>query len=284
MQVEPKLKKISTVITDYNLKPKKSLGQNFLLDLNLTEKIVNSMGNLEKYDVLEIGPGPGSLTRSLLSAGARKVVVIEKDEQFLKPLYEISNFYPGRLKVIHGDALMINPRDFLTQPIKIVSNLPYNVGTQILLNLITSESWPPFWKSLTFMFQKEVANRLVAVPRTKSYGRLSIISQWRSTVQILFNIPASSFTPSPKIDSSVVQFSPVTIPDFPAHKQTLEKLVKLSFGQRRKMLRQSLKSVHSDISTELLSIGIDPRSRPEELTVEQFCDLSNKLKHQKFFK
>lgn len=277
MQNKIELEKISEVIEKFNLKPKKALSQNFLLDLNLTERIVKSVGQIDTHDILEIGPGPGSLTRSLLSLGARRVVAIEKDIQFLEPLKEISKAYPGRLIVIHGDALKIQLESVLTPPIKIVSNLPYNVGTQILLNYITAKSWPPFWDSLTLMFQNELAKRLISQPRTKSYGRLSIISQWRSSVKILFTISANSFTPVPKVDSAVVQFKPLKQPNFPTNQNKLEKLVKLAFSQRRKMLRQSLRSSHVDIQKILLELGIKPESRPEELSVKQFCDLTNKL-------
>ena len=274
MQKKYELEKISKVISNYKLKPKKSLSQNFLLDLNLTKKISESVNNLESYDILEIGPGPGALTRSLLSLGARKVVVIEKDAQFLGPLQEISNFYPGRLIIIHGDVLSIDTKKLLKPPIKIVSNLPYNIGTKILINYLTVETWPPFWDSLTFMFQEEVANRLVAIPKTKSYGRLSIITQWRSTVKVLFKVPASAFTPLPKVDSAVVQIVPTKQAHFKTNHQTLQKVVKLAFSQRRKMLRQSLKNLHPEILTILPEVGIDPKSRPEELSIKQFCGLA----------
>jgi 16S rRNA (adenine1518-N6/adenine1519-N6)-dimethyltransferase len=205
------------------------------------------------------------------------VVAIEKDAQFLAPLQEISKFYPGRLDIIHGDALKIDPKPLLTAPIKVVSNLPYNIGTKILLNFITSEKWPPFWETLTFMFQSEVANRIIALPRTKSYGRLSIISQWRSDAKILFKVPATSFFPIPKIESSIVQITPSITHDFNTNQRDLQTVVKLAFGQRRKMLRQSLKRLHPEIQTVLTSIGINPKSRPEELSIQQFCILSQIL-------
>ena len=274
MKKKHELEKIAKVISNYKIKPKKSLSQNFLLDLNLTKKISDSVSNLESCDILEIGPGPGALTRSLLSLGARKVVVIEKDSQFLRPLQEISNFYPGRLTIIHGDVLSLELEQMLRPPIKIVSNLPYNIGTKILLNYLTVETWPPFWDSLTFMFQEEVANRLVALPKTKSYGRLSIITQWRSNVKILFKVPASAFTPVPKVDSAVIQISPSKQAHFKTNHQTLQRVVKLAFSQRRKMLRQSLKKLHPEILTILPKVGIDPQSRPEELSIEQFCGLA----------
>ena len=274
MQKKHELEKISTVISNHKLKPKKSLSQNFLLDLNLTKKIAESVNNLDSCDILEIGPGPGALTRSLLSLGARKVVVIEKDAQFLGPLQEISNFYPERLTIVHGDVLSIEAEKLLRPPIKIVSNLPYNIGTKILINYLTVEKWPPFWESLTFMFQEEVANRLVALPKTKSYGRLSIITQWRSTVEILFKVPATAFKPVPKVESTVVQIIPSKQENSKINHQTLQRVVKLAFNQRRKMLRQSLKNLHPEILNILPKAGIDPKSRPEELSIDQFCELA----------
>ena len=274
MQKKHELEKISTVISNHQLKPKKSLSQNFLLDLNLTKKIAESVNNLDSCDILEIGPGPGALTRSLLSLGARKVVVIEKDAQFLGPLQEISSFYPGRLTIVHGDVLSIEAEKLLKPPIKIVSNLPYNIGTKILINYLTVEKWPPFWESLTFMFQEEVANRLVALPKTKSYGRLSIITQWRSTVEILFKVPATAFKPVPKVESTVVKIIPSKQENFKINLKTLQRVVKLAFNQRRKMLRQSLKNLHPEILTILPKVGIDPKSRPEDLSIEQFCELA----------
>jgi len=274
MQKKHELEKISTVISNHQLKPKKSLSQNFLLDLNLTKKIAESVNNLDSCDILEIGPGPGALTRSLLSLGARKVVVIEKDAQFLGPLQEISNFYPERLTIVHGDVLSIEAEKLLRPPIKIVSNLPYNIGTKILINYLTVEKWPPFWESLTFMFQEEVANRLVALPKTKSYGRLSIITQWRSTVEILFKVPATAFKPVPKVESTVVKIIPSKQENFKINHKTLQRVVKLAFNQRRKMLRQSLKNLHPEILNILPKAGIDPKSRPEELSIDQFCELA----------
>ena len=277
MQTRPKLKKISSVITKYNIKPKKSLSQNFLFDLNLTEQIVRSMGEITGYDIVEIGPGPGSLTRSLLHLGARRVIAVEKDAQFLKPLEELSEAYPGRLKVIHNDFLLINPKTFTQSPIKVVSNLPYNIGTQIFLRLINTEIWPPFWTSLTLMFQKEVAERIVSKPKNKAYGRLSIISQWRSNASIVLRVKAESFVPIPKIDSAIVRLTPMKKPIIPTQHATLEKLIKIAFAQRRKMLRQSLKKTNKDILQILNTAGIDPTSRPEDLSIRQFCSLANLL-------
>ena len=276
----PQLAKISTIIAKYSIIAKKKLSQNFILDEQLTDKIVGAMGEINTYDILEIGPGPGALTRSLLKLGARRVIAIEKDAQFIKPLEEISKVYPGKLEVLNNDILSFEAQQFLNPPVKIVSNLPYNIGTQILINLITTNSWPPFWESLTFMFQKEVAERIVSKPNTKSYGRLSIMSQWRSTVELLFEVNANAFLPAPKINSAVVQFTPMDKPLFPADKKVLESLVKKSFGQRRKMIRQSLKRSHEDIKDILFKAEIDSTARPEELSIKQFCNLA-KIVNQK---
>ena len=192
----------------------------------------------------------------------------------MAPLQEISDFYPNRLTIIHGDALSIDPNSLLTPPIQIVSNLPYNIGTKILLDYITADIWPPFWNSLTFMFQSEVANRLVALPKTKAYGRLSVITQWRSEVKLLFKIPASSFVPVPKVESVVVKITPHKKNYRPVNLKDLQKVVKLAFGKRRKMLRQSLKDLHPEITEILTANHINPQSRPEELSIDQFCDLA----------
>ena len=271
------LDKISTILERYDIKAKKALSQNFIFDLNLTEKIVHSMGNIHDHDILEIGPGPGGLTRSLLSLGARRVIAIEKDKQFIKPLEEISVSYPGRLKIINDDILSIEPELFLNPPVKIVSNLPYNIGTQILLKFINSESWPPFWDSLTLMFQKEVAERIISKSNTRTYGRLSIISQWRSNIDYLFTVSSKSFTPIPAIDSAVLKFTPRSQPFFITNKEKLESVVKQAFNQRRKMLRQSLKLKNIDIQKLLASININSTCRPQELTIKQFCMLANAI-------
>ena len=277
MSKKSELESIVEVIKKYDLRPKKSLSQNFLTDLNLSDKIVRSLGEIKNHDILEIGPGPGSLTRSLLKSGVRKVIAVEKDQQFLNPLKEIRSAYPEKLHVVHEDILSVDIKKLLKPPIKIVSNLPYNIGTKILVNFITGDEWPPYWDSLTFMFQQEVADRIVSEPRTKSYGRLSVISQWRSKVKILFSINATSFIPPPKVTSAVVQFIPNREPIYCKKKHVLEDILALSFGMRRKMLRHSLKSAHSDIQNILTEINISPKARPEELSIRDFCNLANAL-------
>ena len=265
------------VIATHGLIAKKSLGQNFLLDLNLTAKIARLAGDLENSDVLEIGPGPGGLTRGLLVEGARKVLAVEKDSRAMAPLAEIQAVYPDRLQIINADALTLDPLDHLTPPIRIVANLPYNVGTELLVRWLTPPSWPPVWDSLTLMFQKEVAERIVAQPGSKKYGRLAVLSQWRTTPRVVMELPPEAFTPPPKIQSAVVHFDALPAPRFEADADKLQSLVAKAFGQRRKMLRASLKGLHPDIQDVLLSVGIQPTSRAEEIGIEEFCALSRAL-------
>lgn len=265
------------VISRHGLSARKSLGQNFLLDLNLTSKIARSAGDLENCDVLEIGPGPGGLTRGLLSRGARKVITIERDNRCLPALQEISDAYPGRLTVLEGDALKLDPTPHLTSPVRIVANLPYNVGTELLVRWLTPEIWPPFWDSLTLMFQKEVAERIVAQPGSKAYGRLAILSQWRCDTRLIFLIPPQAFTPPPKVTSAVVHLKRLYAPRFDANQKSLSRVVATAFNQRRKMLRSSLKSLAPDIETYLNTAEIRPTARAEEITVEQYCRLSRML-------
>ncbi len=210
------------VIATHGLSARKSLGQNFLLDLNLTAKIARQAGDLTETDVLEIGPGPGGLTRGLLAEGARKVLAIEKDHRCLPALAEIAAAYPGRLEVIEGDALEINPLEHLTPPIRIAANLPYNVGTELLVRWLTPKEWPPFWTSMTLMFQREVAERIVATPGSKAYGRLAVLSQWRSDARIAISLPPGAFTPPPKVSSAVVHLTALPAPRFEADAKTLE--------------------------------------------------------------
>ncbi len=265
------------VIATHGLHARKSLGQNFLLDLNLTSKIARRAGALDQCDVLEVGPGPGGLTRALLMEGARKVVAIERDERCLPALEQVSAAYPGRLEVIHGDALEINPLDHLSPPVRIVANLPYNVGTELLVRWLTPETWPPYWQSLTLMFQKEVAQRIVAAPGSKAYGRLSVLAQWRTEARIAFELPPQAFTPPPKVTSAVVHLERLETPRFPANARNLSRIVALAFGQRRKMLRASLKSLGPDVESRIAEAGIEPTQRAEQLSVEDFCRLSNRL-------
>ena len=262
------------VIATHELSAQKSLGQNFLLDLNLTNKIARQAGDLSKCDVLEIGPGPGGLTRALLFEGARKVVAIETDPRCIPALNEIAAHYPDRLHVIQGDALKIDPREHLTPPIRVVANLPYNVGTELLVNWLSPPEWPPYWQSLTLMFQKEVAQRITAQPGSKAYGRLSILAQWRTNARIVMELPPEAFTPPPKVTSAVVHLERLETPRFPADAVHLNRTVAAAFGQRRKMLRASLRGLTPDVETKILAADIKPTARAEELSVEQFCRLS----------
>ena len=268
---------LKDIISKYEIRAKKSLGQNFLLDLNLTSKIARYAGNLKQSDVLEIGPGPGGLTRSLLNEGARQVVSIEKDNRCIAALEEIQSLFPGRLRLLQGDALSMNVTQYLTDPIKIIANLPYNIGTELLVRWLNSKNWPSFWQSMTLMFQKEVANRIVARPGSKAYGRLSVMSQWRCNTKIAFNIPATAFTPPPKVESAVVHFEALNQPKFPAEVDKLEFVVSKAFNQRRKMLRGALKGHFINVEEGLLSIGILPTKRAENITVQEYCAMSQIL-------
>ncbi|SDD29369.1 16S rRNA (adenine1518-N6/adenine1519-N6)-dimethyltransferase [Paracoccus isoporae] len=262
------------VIAEHDLRAKKQLGQNFLLDLNLTAKIARQARDLSGCDVLEIGPGPGGLTRGLLAEGARHVLAIEKDARALPALQQIAAAYPGRLSLIHGDALDIDPLAHLNPPIRVAANLPYNVGTELLIRWLTPPSWPPFWQSLTLMFQREVAERIVAAPGSKAYGRLAVLAQWRSEARIVMSLPPEAFVPAPKVHSAVVQITALPAPRFPADAAALSRVVAAAFNQRRKMLRSSLRGLRPDIEAVLTEAGISPTARAEEIGVEQFCRLS----------
>ncbi|NCW52994.1 MAG: 16S rRNA (adenine(1518)-N(6)/adenine(1519)-N(6))-dimethyltransferase RsmA [Rhodobacteraceae bacterium] len=262
------------VIAQHNLSAQKSLGQNFLLDLNLTSKIARQAGDLTQSDVLEIGPGPGGLTRGLLAEGARRVIAIEKDRRCIAALEDIQKAYPDRLEILEGDALSINPLERLTGPVKVVANLPYNVGTELLIRWLTPTRWPPFWTSLTLMFQKEVAERIVAPVASKAYGRLALLSQWRTDANIVMNLPPSAFTPPPKVSSAVVHLTALSAPRFEAEAAVLEKTVAKAFNQRRKMLRSSLKGFTLDLEEKLQAAGISPTLRAEQVSLEQFCALA----------
>ena len=265
------------VIADHGLSARKSLGQNFLLDLNLTAKIARQAGDLSECDVLEIGPGPGGLTRGLLSEGARKVLAIEKDTRCIPALEEVAAAYPGRLEIINGDALEIDPLAHLTPPVRVAANLPYNVGTELLVRWLTPPEWPPFWQSLTLMFQREVAERIVAQPGSKAYGRLAILSQWRSDAKIVLSLPPGAFTPPPKVSSAVVHLNALPEPRFPAKAATLSRVVAAAFNQRRKMLRAALKGVAPDIEDRLIAAGIKPTERAEQVPLEAFCALAREI-------
>ena len=265
------------VITAHQLTARKSLGQNFLLDLNLTAKIARQAGDLSACYILEIGPGPGGLTRGLLSEGARKILAIEKDNRCLPALEEIEKAFPGRLQVINEDALRLDPAQYLTAPIRIISNLPYNVGTELLIRWLTPPNWPPFWKSLTLMFQKEVAQRIVAQPGSKAYGRLAILAQWRSEVKIVLNLPPDAFTPPPKVSSAVIHLEALPAPRYEANQKVLESLVAAAFNQRRKMLRSALKGLSPEIEDHLKAAGLSPTERAEQVSLEGFCALARQL-------
>ncbi|MBB3949475.1 16S rRNA (adenine1518-N6/adenine1519-N6)-dimethyltransferase [Aureimonas jatrophae] len=256
------------------LDPRRALGQNFLLDLNLTGRIARQAMPLEGETVVEVGPGPGGLTRALLAHGAGHVIAIEKDPRCLPALQAVAQHYPGRLTVVEGDALDIDPASLCEGPYKIVANLPYNIGTQLLLNWITVEPWPPRWSSLTLMFQREVALRIVAEADDDHYGRLGVLCGWRTNAAILFDVSREAFTPPPKVTSSIVQLEPKASP-LPARLLDLERVTQAAFGQRRKMLRQSLKPVGGEAL--LRTVGIDPQRRAETLSVAEFVDLANAL-------
>ncbi|MDC0094308.1 16S rRNA (adenine(1518)-N(6)/adenine(1519)-N(6))-dimethyltransferase RsmA [bacterium] len=276
MQIDD-LPPLRDVIATHGLDAKKSLGQNFLLDLNLTSKIARLAGDISGHDVLEVGPGPGGLTRGLLAAGARRVVALEKDPRCMAALSEISAAYPGRLDVFNADALEFDMRGQLTGPVRVVANLPYNVGTELLVRWLTPKDWPPFWSSLTLMFQKEVAERIIAKPGTKAYGRLGILAQWKSTPSVVMELPPEAFTPPPKVHSAVVHLEALAQPRFPAPAGLLSSTVAMAFNQRRKMLRSSLKPAAPDIETALRDAGLEPTARAEEISLEGFCALARRL-------
>ncbi|MBB95553.1 MAG: 16S rRNA (adenine(1518)-N(6)/adenine(1519)-N(6))-dimethyltransferase [Rhodobacteraceae bacterium] len=268
---------LRAVIATHGLSARKSLGQNFLLDLNLTAKIARQAGDLTGCDVLEIGPGPGGLTRGLLAEGARRVVVIEKDSRCLPALQDIAAAYPGRLDILQGDALDIDPLAHLARPIRVAANLPYNVGTELLVRWLTPDDWPPFWQSLTLMFQREVAERIVARPGSKAYGRLAILAQWRAEARIVMSLPPDAFTPPPKVSSAVVHLTALEQPRFPADAKVLSRVVAAAFNQRRKMLRAALKGVAPDIEDRLLAAGLKPTDRAETVPLEGFCALAREI-------
>jgi 16S rRNA (adenine1518-N6/adenine1519-N6)-dimethyltransferase len=273
------LPNLRQVIDTHGLSARKSLGQNFLLDLNLTAKIARRAGDLTDCDVLEIGPGPGGLTRGLLAEGARKVLAIEKDDRCMPALAEIAAAYPGQLEVINGDALEVNPLAHLTPPIRVAANLPYNVGTELLVRWLTPKEWPPFWQSLTLMFQREVAERITAQPGSKAYGRLALLSQWRANANIVMSLPPGAFSPPPKVHSAVVHLTALAEPRYPADAATLSRVVAAAFNQRRKMLRAALKGQAPDIEDRLIAAGIKPTDRAEVVSLEQFCALARVMKN-----
>jgi 16S rRNA (adenine1518-N6/adenine1519-N6)-dimethyltransferase len=261
------------VIRRHGLAPKKSLGQNFLLDLNLTSRIARAGGRLNGVTVVEVGPGPGGLTRALLAEGAAKVVAIEKDSRAIAALGEIVARYPGRLDVVEGDALSVDMGALAgSGPSRVIANLPYNVATPLLIGWVAGEAWPPWWDGLTLMFQREVAERIVAQPGDEAYGRLAVLCGWRCEAKIAFDVSPQAFTPPPNVTSSVVRLTPRPAP-LPCPVRDLEAVTQAAFGQRRKMLRQSLKSL-GDAGALLKATGIEPTRRAEEIPVEGFVALA----------
>jgi 16S rRNA (adenine1518-N6/adenine1519-N6)-dimethyltransferase len=265
------------VIRRHDLSAKKSLGQNFLLDLNLTARIARAGGPLEGITVVEIGPGPGGLTRALIASGARRVVAIERDSRAVAALEEIAARYPGRLTVVPGDALNVDVATRLDGgPARIVANLPYNIATALLVRWLATDPWPPWFDMMVLMFQREVAERIVAKPGEKPYGRLAVLAGWRTEAKIMFDVAPSAFVPPPKVTSSVVRLIPRAAP-LSCERSTLERVAAAAFGQRRKMLRHSLRALGSDPTQLLAAAGIDGAVRAEEVPVEGFVALANAL-------
>jgi 16S rRNA (adenine1518-N6/adenine1519-N6)-dimethyltransferase len=264
------------IIERYSLNAKKSLGQNFLLDLNLTRKIARLAGDLSDRTVVEIGPGPGGLTRALLMEGAKRVIAIERDDRCLPALAEVSSHYPGRLEVHPADALDIDWRQVLgdAASASIVANLPYGVASLLLVNWLEAEPWPPWYDRMVLMFQREVAERIVAAPRSKAYGRLSVLAQWRTEASIVMNLPPEAFTPAPKVSSAIVAFRPIASPQPPCRVKTLARVTAAAFGQRRKMLRSSLKQLTPFPELLLKRADLAPERRAEELSVAEFARLA----------
>lgn len=265
------------VIAAHGLSARKALGQNFILDLNLTARIARAAGDLAAHDVLEVGPGPGGLTRGLLAEGARRVLAVEKDARCLPALARIAEAYPGRLTVLHADALAVDPLDHIAAPFLVAANLPYNIGTELLVRWLTPPAWPPAWASLTLMFQREVAERVVARPGSKAYGRLSVLAQWRAEARIVMTLPPDAFVPPPKVHSAVLRLDALPAPRFEAEPATLSRVVAAAFNQRRKMLRASLRGLAPDIEERLRGAGLDPTARAEDVPVEGFCALARAL-------
>ncbi|WP_332700152.1 16S rRNA (adenine(1518)-N(6)/adenine(1519)-N(6))-dimethyltransferase RsmA [Bosea sp. (in: a-proteobacteria)] len=266
------------VVERHGLMAQKALGQNFLFDLNLTGRIARAAGPLAGQTVVEIGPGPGGLTRALLANGAERVIAIERDRRCLPALAEIAAHYPGRLEIVDGDALAVDLSRLLDgQEARIVANLPYNIGTPLLVGWLSAEPWPPWWSSLTLMFQREVAERIVATPEQRAaYGRLAVLAGWRCETRILFDVPKTAFVPPPKITSSIVQLVPRQQPE-PCDRRLLERITLAAFGQRRKMLRQSLKPVLAEPTPIIEAAGLLPTARAEEIPVSGFVRLANAL-------
>jgi 16S rRNA (adenine1518-N6/adenine1519-N6)-dimethyltransferase len=264
------------VIERYGLNAKKSLGQNFLLDLNLTRKIARLAGDLKERTVVEIGPGPGGLTRALLMEGAKHVIAIERDDRCIPALEEVSTRYPGRLEVHPADALDVDWQQLLgnTPSASIVANLPYGVASLLLVNWLESEPWPPWYDRMVLMFQREVADRIVASPKSKAYGRLSVLAQWRTEARIVMNLSPEAFTPPPKVSSAIVEFRPIAEPRPACRVKTLARVTAAAFGQRRKMLRSSLKQITAFPELLLKRAELAPERRAEDLSVSDFARLA----------
>jgi 16S rRNA (adenine1518-N6/adenine1519-N6)-dimethyltransferase len=269
------------VIRQYGLVARKSLGQNFLFDLNLAARIARAAGPLAGVTVFEVGPGPGGLTRALLSLDAARVIAVERDDRAIAALRDIALLHPGRLEIVAADALTFDPRaHFGGGPVRIVANLPYNIATALLVHWLSIEPWPPWYDSAVLMFQREVAERLVAAPGSKSYGRLSVFTQWRCEARILFDVNASAFVPPPKVKSSLVRVVPRAEP-MACDRKLLETVTQAAFGQRRKMLRQSLRSLGADVPALLTATGLDPTARAEDISIEGFVALARALALQR---
>jgi 16S rRNA (adenine1518-N6/adenine1519-N6)-dimethyltransferase len=264
------------VIAAHGLAAKKQLGQNFLLDLNLTSRIARTAGTLSDHTIIEVGPGPGGLTRALLAEGAQKVIAIERDERTLPALAEIAAAYPGRLEVVSGDALEIDYQALASGPVRIVANLPYNIATPLLIGWVTAEPWPAWFDSLTLMFQREVAERIVAQPGDKQYGRLGVLCGWRTSARIAFNVDRNAFVPPPNVTSSVVHLTPKPVAGVAV--RDVEAVTKAAFGQRRKMIRQSLKATGVQIERLLEAAGLKGDERAEDLPVEAFLAMARALR------
>nr|TFG52805.1 MAG: 16S rRNA (adenine(1518)-N(6)/adenine(1519)-N(6))-dimethyltransferase RsmA [Hyphomicrobiales bacterium] len=280
---EDGLPPLREVIAAFGLSARKGLGQNFILDFNLTRRIAREAGPFAGGIVYEVGPGPGGLTRALLAEGAKRVIAIERDARCLPALAQIEAALPGRLEIVHDDALKIDEIQLLAScgislPIAAVANLPFNVGTAILIKWLTVDDWPPWWSNLTLMFQAEVAARICAKPGDEAYGRLSVLAQWRSTPRILFEVSRRVFVPSPNVDAAIVNIEPLPEPSFPAALKDLEAVTAAAFGQRRKMLRRSLKTLSEHANEMLQMSNIDGSARAEDISVEQFCALARALK------
>jgi 16S rRNA (adenine1518-N6/adenine1519-N6)-dimethyltransferase len=265
------------VIRAHGLIAKKSLGQNFLFDLNLAARIARAAGPLEGVAVYEVGPGPGGLTRALLSLGTARVVAVERDERAIAALQDIAALYPDRLDIVSADALHFDPRERLPRgPARIVANLPYNIATALLVSWLCVEPWPPWYECAVLMFQREVAERIIAAPGSKTYGRLSVLVQWRCEARIMFDVNAAAFIPPPKVTSSLLRIVPRAEP-LPCDRKLLERVTQAAFGQRRKMLRQSLRSLGVDASALIAAAELDPTARAENISIAGFVALAQAL-------